>query len=265
MQLTEEEMQAIDKQCISLDFVEDLHGRPDVHRNLDLAEATSDFAGFYKTNFTFVQAANSALPLTARLYEIKPKEDGCVFLDLKLYDSPPTVYRYAKIISSMIGISMFTVHIDGGEAMCREAIRGAEEATKALRRVGKNDFYNQPRPRVIGVTELTTSNFPGYNNSVMRKAELARKWGLDGITAPGTLVEKLVKGFGADWFYIFPGMKFKGVGGEKQMHTYSPEEIARVCTNYLLISGSAVSRSPNPGETAYGILKVIAANSKSTL
>ena len=64
---------------------------------------------------------------------------------------------------------------------------------------------------------------------------------------------------------IFPGMKFRGVGGEKQMHTYSPEEIARVCTNYLLISGSAVSRSPNPGETAYGILKVIAANSKSTL
>lgn len=149
--------------------------------------------------------------------------------------------------------------------MCHAALRGAEDATKNLRRVGENGIYKQKRPRVIGITELTTSNKKNYNELVMERAEQAVNWGLDGIVAAGEMAGELQREFGSKLLYLFPGMKFNSIAGSGQVHTYSPREVIRDCKDAILISGRAITqhRDKEEGydfvrERAYGVIKEIA-------
>jgi len=240
--------QAKRNHCISLDV-------EDVYTALKLAKATSEFADYIKINRVFLQAADAGFPLIARLHEIKPKEEGSVIVDLKWYDSAGTVYGYSKDVSKMLGVSMFTIHISGGEEMCHAALKGAEDATKNLRRVGEDGIYKQRRPRVIGITELTTSDKENYNELVIERAEQAVSWGLDGIVAAGEMAGELQMEFGSKLIYLFPGMRFNEMAGSGQIHTYSPREVIRDCKDAILISGRAITQPRGKNERGYDFVR----------
>ncbi|OJF17359.1 MAG: orotidine 5'-phosphate decarboxylase, partial [Bacillaceae bacterium G1] len=82
-------------------------------------------------------------PLLARL-----KERGLkIFLDLKLHDIPNTVGR-AMAVLARLGVDMLNVHAAGGREMMLRAKEGVE----------KGVLPGQKPPRLIAVTQLTSTD-----------------------------------------------------------------------------------------------------------
>src|SRR3989344_8934807 len=139
IQLTEQEKKAGQRSCIALDV-------PTVADGLNLADELSPFGFMYKVGKELhTSAGNEGINIIREIYQ----RGGSVFLDLKLHDTPQTVYRAAKACC-VPGVHIFNLHISGGEKMCREAIRGAYEAATAQGAIQRGVIP----PNVIGVTEL---------------------------------------------------------------------------------------------------------------
>ncbi len=105
-----------------------------------------------------------------------------VFLDLKFHDIPNTVAK-ASVEAARLGVWMFNVHAAGGSEMMRQAVREVDAVCRS---------ENLPRPLMIGVTVLTSSNEAtlresGVSNDVETQvaelAKLAAASGLDGVVA----------------------------------------------------------------------------------
>ena len=112
----------------------------------------------------------------------------------------PTVYNYGKA-AAVSGVYVFNIHVAGGEAMCREAVRGAYEAGTSA------EMRREPMPKVIGVTVLTSLDDDDlavqglgtkYDDLVRRRTELAKEWGLAGVVCPASKAGGLEKEFGSD-------------------------------------------------------------------
>jgi len=239
MKLTKKEREARKRVCLALDV-------PTVDFALDLAAELSDYVGMFKVGKQLHTAAgNEATNIIEALYH----RNGEIFLDLKLHDTPNTVYEASKVCS-VEGVYMFNIHVAGGEEMCKKAIEGADGKTK-----------------VIGVTVLTSLKDKdlkdqklriSYDNLVKRRTELARKWGLDGIVCPANKAGELEKKFGSDFLYVTPGIEWKGKKGKGQAQLYTPEKAVKECTNSILVIGSAITKAKDKEKTAYDILKTIA-------
>ncbi len=245
-QLDEKEELARQRVCLALDV-------PTVRDALAYADGFSDVVGSFKVGKTLHAAAcNEGIPIIQRIHE----SGGKVFLDLKLHDTPDQVYSAAQQCT-VPGVYMFNVHIAGGEKMCREAVRGAKEAATAR---------GIPAPKVIGVTVLTSLDDSDlekeglgvkYDDLVMRRTELAREWGLDGIVCAASKAGELEKRFGK-WLYATPGIKYAGIQnvGQKQLDT--PDGAVQACSSSVLVIGSAITKAQDKRGTAREILKVMA-------
>ncbi|MBA7648367.1 Orotidine 5'-phosphate decarboxylase [subsurface metagenome] len=244
MKLTEKEQKARKRVCLALDV-------PTVDEALSLAGELSDYVRMYKIGKELHTAAcNEGVPIVK---EIK----GAAFLDLKFHDTPNTVYGAAKA-SAVPGVSFFNIHVAGGEEMCKKAIEGAYEGAQAK---------GLERPGVIGVTVLTslddddlkTQNLGiGYDDLVMRRTELAKRWGLDGIVCPAKKAGELEKEFGSDFMYVTPGIKWAGVQREGQKQLYTPDKAVQDCSNSILVIGGAITKAEDKKATAYEILQAMA-------
>jgi len=246
IKLTEKEELARKRVCLALDT-------PTVPQALDLAAELSDLVGSFKVGKTLHTAAgNDGVPIVREIY----KRRGEVFLDLKLKDTPDQVYGAAKACV-VPGVYMFNLHLDGGEAMCREALRAAKESATA---------QGIPVPKVIGVTVLTSLNdkdlevqgIPeSYKAHVLRMTGLAREWGLDGVVCAANVAGEMEKQFG-QWLYVTPGIKYAGVQnvGQKQLDT--PDGAVQACSSSILVVGSAITKAKDRRATAYEILQVMA-------
>ncbi len=227
---------------------------------LDIARELSDVAGTIKVGSTLhTRAGREGVPIVTRIFEGGTR----VFLDLKYHDTPDQVYGSARE-SAYAGVFMFNTHIAGGERACKEALRGAHDGA---------ELHKVNRPLVIGVTELTSIEDEDlakqglnttYDALVLKRAEQAREWGLDGIVCPASKAGELEKRFGR-WLYVTPGIKYGGVQnvGQKQLDT--PDGAVQACQSSILVIGSAVfgtKKDPIPREQwrnrAYEILQVMA-------
>lgn len=247
MELTEKEQQARKRVCLALDV-------PTVDEALSLAGELSDYVWMYKIGKELHTAAcNEGVPIVKKVFDRK----GAAFLDLKFHDTPNTVYGAAKA-SAVPGVSFFNIHVAGGEEMCKKAIEGAYEGAQAR---------GLERPGVIGVTVLTslddadlkTQNLGiSYDDLVMRRTELAKNWGLDGIVCPAKKAGELEKKFGSDFMYVTPGIKWAGVQREGQKQLYTPDKAVQDCSNSILVIGGAITNAEDKKATAYGILQAMA-------
>lgn len=247
MELTLKEQGARKRVCLALDV-------PTVDEALSLTGELSDYVWMYKIGKELHTAAcNEGVPIVKEIFDRK----GAVFLDLKLHDTPNTVYGAAKA-SVVPGVSFFNIHVAGGEEMCKKAIEGAYEGAQAR---------ELERPRVIGVTVLTslddddlkTQNLGvGYDDLVMRRTELAKKWGLDGIVCPAKKAGELERRFGSDFMYVTPGIKWAGVQREGQKQLYTPDKAVQDCTSSILVIGGAITKAEDKKATAYEILQAMA-------
>lgn len=239
---------AKERLCFALDV-------PAVQDALDFGKELGDLVGYFKVGKElFIASANQGIPIVRELYADWGRPN--VFLDLKLHDTPATVYAASRQCTQE-GVYMFNIHIAGMENMCRKALEASYEGS------AKNGIR---RPQVIGVTELTSLNDDdlriqgishSYDSLVRRRTELAREWGLDGIVCPARSAGSLEKEFGSDFLYVTPGIEWQGLAGDGQKQLYGPEQACRDCSNSVLVVGSAIRKSPEPRKTAYDILNSI--------
>ncbi|HXM80038.1 MAG TPA: orotidine-5'-phosphate decarboxylase [Thermoanaerobaculia bacterium] len=162
-----------------------------------------------------------------------------VFLDLKLHDIPRTVGRAAGA-AARSGASMINVHASGGRAMlnaAREGLAGAE-----------------PRPRLIGVTLLTSldsralADLPvaGTPEGIARRlAMLARECGLDGVVCSPEDLTGIREACGPEFLTVVPGIRFAGADADDQKRMASPRAAIERGAD-LLVVGRTVTRAPDP-------------------
>ena len=231
---------------------------PTVGTALDLVSELSDLVGGFKVGKELHSAsANQGVPIIQKILKYSGFDEDNIFLDLKLHDTPNTVYK-ASIECSVPGVYMFNIHIAGGEKMCRKAVEGVAEGASR---------YRTNRPKVIGVTVLTSLDDNDlavqglgttYDDLVARRTELALEWGLDGVVCPANKAGEMERRFGKDLLYVNPGIQWKGKKGEGQKQLYTPDMAVRDCSNSILIIGSAITKAENRRQTAYEILQSMA-------
>lgn len=243
MELTEKEKSAKERICLALDV-------PTVNDALSLVEELSGLVGYFKIGKELHCAAcNEGIPIVRKIYDL----GGKVFLDLKLHDTPNTVYKASRA-SVLPGIAFFNIHVAGGKDMCEKALLGAKERANEL---------NIPSPKVIGVTVLTSLDDNdlkeqnlgiSYKDLVIQRAKLAQEWGLDGIVCPANKAKEIQTQLGVDYLFVTPGIKWAGKHGTGQKQLYTPDKAVQDSNNSILVIGGAITKAENRRDTTFEII-----------
>ncbi|HEV2562943.1 MAG TPA: orotidine-5'-phosphate decarboxylase [Rhizomicrobium sp.] len=218
---------------------------PDLPRALEIANAVRPHVGGLKVGLEFITALG---PDAVR--EIV-KLGLPVFADTKFHDIPNTVAGAAKAIAQL-GVTIFNIHVSGGEAMMRAAV---EEAARV-----------HPRPKVIGVTVLTSMDDADLEavgqrgpaaDQVTRLAKLAKARGLDGVVCSPREIALVRKAAGADFLIVTPGVRPAGADVGDQRRVMTPKEAVRAGADILVI-GRPITGASDPAAAARAIAAEIA-------
>jgi orotidine-5'-phosphate decarboxylase len=210
-----------------------------------LIEETSQFIGIYKVGFEqFIRFGD-------KLFAPIRKNNAKIFLDMKLHDIPNTVAQ-AVCAAASHGVDFLTIHTIGGAAMMSAAAQSAKK--------------QQPAPKVIGVTILTSIDKSAMNNEmridgevsaqVAHLTKLAAQCGLDGVVCSAADLPS-IKAFVPDNFEIItPGIRLAGTDSQDQKRIGTPQSaIAGGAT--ILVVGRAITGAKNPSCAAKEILESI--------
>ncbi len=168
-------------------------------------------------------------------------------LDLKFFDIPNTVQAAIRS-ASWWDIDLLTIHMLGGEKMCRAAVEQAKQA--------KNP------PLIFGVTILTSMSqgelpVPGANVSslVPSLAQNAVDWGVDGVVCSGHELES-IKAVNKDLKCLVPGIRPAGSENNDQSRVMTPPQAVALGADYLVV-GRPITLADNPLEVAKAIQQSI--------
>jgi orotidine-5'-phosphate decarboxylase len=180
-----------------------------------------------------------------------------VFLDLKLHDIPNTV-ELAAARAAALGVSLLTVHAQGGEAMLRAALAGAAEgAAKA----------GVPPPRVLAVTVLTSLSDGdvqalGYRAPASEVAlglsDVAARAGVGGLVCSPREAAALRRRHGAGLFLCTPGIRPTASASGDQARAETPRFAVEAGAD-LLVVGRPITGAPDPAAAAEAIAREITA------
>ena len=168
-----------------------------------------------------------------------------VFLDLKYHDIPNTVSG-AAAAAMELGVFMFNVHTLGGFEMMKKT-------TQTLIEISLKK--NIPRPKLIGVTILTSIDQNILNNElgigqrlssqVKHLSALALRAGLDGVVASPQELEIIRGHCGCGFLIVTPGIRPSWTSKDDQRRTMTPKEALKKGADYLVL-GRAVISQPDP-------------------
>jgi orotidine-5'-phosphate decarboxylase len=222
----------------------------DVERRIDAISLMADLRG--KVNLFKVGSRLFTAEGPGIITEIN-ETGGSVFLDLKFHDIPATVAGAVRAACSLNAF-MMTIHTAGGSDMMKAA---AQEAAEFAERTGLT------KPRLIGVTVLTSmssddlaeaSDYRGkVEDLVLRRAELARRSGLDGIVASVMEAAKIREAVGDGLTIVTPGIRPAGSAAGDQKRIATPKDAIEAGSDYLVI-GRPIYKADSPGEAADSIL-----------
>jgi len=185
------------------------------------------------------------------------EKGGKVFLDLKFYDIPQTVYGSSSSASAICvgpsvmstgieqrvektiqpAVFMITVHIQGGKKMLEEAMKGATSKARELK---------IERPRIVGVTVLTSDRQEeDTTNAVLERAKVAQEAGLDGIVCSVHEAAAVRKAYGKDFIIVTPGIRPKGAKTDDQKRVATAQEAIEAGADYIVV-GRPILRAQNP-------------------
>jgi len=189
-----------------------------------------------------------------------------VFLDLKYHDIPNTVanavssaVRLNRAVASVLdqegkkidplgSLFMLTLHLQGGEEMCRAA---ADAATKTAQTIGVT------RPYIVGITVLTSQQKEAnIRHLVLERTALARKAGLDGVVVSSQEAALVREEFGRDFIIVTPGIRPLGSEAGDQKRVTTPQEAIKNGSDFLVV-GRPIVKASDPVSAAKGILKEI--------
>ena len=161
-----------------------------------------------------------------------------IFLDLKFYDIPNTVYESVKSAVDL-GVWMVNVHASGGAKML-------ESAKKAIESVNSSTI-------LIAVTILTSFSKENMANlgisdldkHILNLGKLAYDCGLDGVVCASTDTQSIKKNFGKNFLTVTPGIRPAWSSLDDQSRVSTPAEALRNGSDFLVI-GRPITGSKDP-------------------
>lgn len=167
-----------------------------------------------------------------------------IFLDLKLHDIPNTVRSAMKVLASY-DVDLVNVHAAGGVEMMKAALQGLEEGTVA----GKE------RPRLIAVTQLTSTDEESMQSdqliqvsleeSVLHYAQKAQQAGLDGVVCSVLEAKKIEEACGQSFLKVTPGIRMTSGDTHDQKRVATPD-FARENGSTHIVVGRAITQAEHP-------------------
>ena len=193
--------------------------------------------------------------------EMIGKKGAKVFLDLKFYDIPNTVYLatttgtscafvYVTEPRGVKGLEippvfMMTVHTAGGKKMLEEAARGAKEISNKLK---------IPKPLIIGVTRLTSEEYSkDTKDEVLSPARLAKDSGLDGVVCAVSEAKIIREEFGKNFIIVTPGIRPKVTSVDDQKRVATAQEAIEAGADYIVV-GRPIIEAEDPRKATENIL-----------
>ncbi len=169
-----------------------------------------------------------------------------VFLDLKLHDIPNTVANSAKAITAL-GVSMFTIHAQGGGEMIRACVRAAQSESRRLK---------IKKPALLAVTVLTSQKTKNTKRDVLKLAKEATSCGADGIVCSVQEAGLLRKNIGKKPILVCPGIRMQTNKRSDQKRTASPQQAKQACVDFIVV-GRPVIEACSPCLAARTILDIL--------
>lgn len=176
-----------------------------------------------------------------------------VFLDLKLHDIPNTVGAAMRGLARLQA-DLVNVHAAGGQAMMTAAVEGLEAGT----------FAGQERPKIIAVTQLTSTSEEQMRkeqlingsliDSVLHYAELAKGSGMDGVVCSVQEASAIRICCGEEFLKVTPGIRLDGDDSHDQ-HRVATPAVAKKSGSTHIVVGRAITRSADPSAAYYDIKK----------
>jgi len=168
-----------------------------------------------------------------------------IFLDLKLYDIPNTMYATCYQISKL-GVDIISLHSSAGSRALKISKKASLE--------GSNEFNLKP-PVLLGVTVLTSFSSidikrdfniqTSIEENVLKLAELSFKSGLDGCICSPMELKKLRLIYDNKFQLITPGIRLEEKTNHDQKRVMTPKKAILSGASKLVI-GRSITQSENP-------------------
>ncbi|MBM3247823.1 MAG: orotidine-5'-phosphate decarboxylase [Candidatus Omnitrophica bacterium] len=158
-----------------------------------------------------------------------------VFLDLKSHDIPNTVKKAVEA-ATKLKVFMLTVHLSGGKEMLQAAASVPN------------------RPKIVGVTVLTSQSEDGTANKVLELAKLAKNSGLDGVVCSVSETRMIKKELGKDFLVVNPGIRPKDFSSNDQKRVATPKEAIDAGADFIVV-GRPVIKAEDPLQAVLNIFK----------
>ena len=156
-----------------------------------------------------------------------------LMLDLKLNDTPQTVYKAIKALDD-IKFGFLTIHAQGGKAM----IEKAKEAASKIK----------SQPKILMVTVLTSlndndlkimGNDSGVTKQVEHFAKIAKEMGV-GIVCSGHEAKVVRKIIGSDLQIFSPGIRMPDDNSDDQQRICTPLESIKNGSDKIIMGRSLI-------------------------
>lgn len=199
----------------------------------DIRSAENLVDKLYPKIKTFKVGSHLFTAFGPQIIRLLQKKGAGIFLDLKYFDIPNTV---AKAVAAAVGlkVKMLTLHISGGKEMLEAAVASAKAQAKAL---------NVPRPRLIGVTVLTSSKAKPKDILALAKQGIAA--GLDGVVCSAQEAALLRRRIKNKFVIITPGIRPNDSCGDDQKRTATVAQAVKAGSNFLVI-GRPILKAADP-------------------
>jgi orotidine-5'-phosphate decarboxylase len=223
-----------DRLIVALDF-------PEVAAAEALVQRLGAGVTFYKIGLELAMAGG--LDLARRLSGAGKR----VFLDMKLLDIENTVERATRAAAAT-GATFLTVHAHDSKTL-RAAVAG--KAGTGL--------------RVLGVTVLTNLDLAdlaeqGIDEApadvAVRRAQLARAAGCDGIVASGQEAARVRAALGLNVVIVTPGIRAPGGAAGDQARVATPQSAIAAGADYLVV-GRPITQAADPALAVAEFLRAI--------
>lgn len=207
---------------------------PTIEGARQLVNALGDTVSFYKVGLELLFAGGLDLARDLR------RQGKRVFLDMKLLDIGNTIER-AVANASELDITFLTVHGHDHKTL-RAAVSGRADGKVKLLAVTVLTNLSEDDLREQGST-LSAADL------VLRRAELARAAGFDGVIASGQEAARIRAATGPEFLIVTPGIRLTGSATDDQERVMTPQHAIAAGANHIVV-GRPITQADDPKAAA---------------